>query len=163
MDKSAAQPALTDELKEYILEQKQVPGSLIAVLHKVQDHFGYIPRAIAFDVANLMEIPVAKIYGVVTFYHSFKLEPPGDHKIGICTGTACYLKGGQELLEELGDILGVEENTVTDDGLFSYQSVRCLGCCGQAPAISVDGEVYGSVTAEKLSQIIDKYRGEDNG
>jgi len=150
---------LTPELKAFIAEWKEQPGCLIMVLHRIQEHFGYVPREIAFEVADLLAIPLAKIYGVITFYHFFKMTKPGKHTIAVCMGTACYLKGGQQLLDELEALLGAKADEVTDDGEFSISAVRCIGCCGLAPVLTVDGEVYGNLKPDQLAEIVAKYRG----
>lgn len=149
---------LTDDLRAFIAEWKPRPGNLIMVLHRVQEHFGYIPRKAAFEVAELLDIPVAKIYGVVTFYHFFKLTEPGRVQIQVCMGTACYLKGGEDLILELERHLGVGLNVVTPDGQFSVEAVRCIGCCGLAPVMTVNGEVFGHVTKKELPKIIARFR-----
>ncbi len=149
---------LTPELIAFINEWKPRPGNLIMVLHRVQEHFGYVPRSVAFQVAALLEIPPAKVYGVLTFYHFFKLDKPGRFQISVCLGTACYLKGGGDILEELKSILGIDVNEVTPDGLFSIQAVRCIGCCGLAPVISVNGEVHGSLKKSDIAGIVEHYR-----
>ena len=149
---------LTTELISFINEWKDKQGNLIMVLHQVQEHFGYIPREIAFEVANLLDVPVAKIYGVITFYHLFKLTKPGRNRIAICMGTACYLKGGEDILLELERLLGVGLNTVTPDGEFSLEAVRCIGCCGLAPVMSINGEVFGCVKKAKLPKILANFR-----
>ncbi len=154
----AAQAQLTPELRDFVLEWKNQPGSLIMVLHRVQSELGYIPREAAFEVAALLDIPLARIYGVVTFYNFFKLQQPGKYNIQICMGTACYLKGGEDLILELERQLGVPINTVTPDGLFSVEAVRCVGCCGLAPVMVVNGEVYGTVKTKELAGILEKYR-----
>ena len=146
------------ELIAFIDEWKEKPGSLIMILHKTQETFGYIPRPAAEKLARITGIPLARIYGVITFYHFFKTTQPGKHKISVCLGTACYLKGGQDLIEEARSILGIAEGEVTKDGLFSIDPVRCVGCCGLAPVITVDGETYGKVTKDQLPGIIAKYR-----
>ncbi len=160
---SATKPAegiqkLTPELKAFVAEWKSKPGNLIMVLHRVQQTFGYIPREVAFEVADLLDVPLAKIYGVVTFYNFFKLKKPGRNQIQVCMGTACYLKGGEDIIQELQGILGVGLNTVTPDGEFSVEAVRCLGCCGLAPVMVINGEVYGKVKTEDLPGIIAKIR-----
>ncbi|MDD2454932.1 MAG: NAD(P)H-dependent oxidoreductase subunit E [Kiritimatiellae bacterium] len=156
-DKPAESPhKLSSELKAFIAEWKNKPGNLIMVLHRVQQSFGYIPREVAFEVAGLLEIPLAKIYGVITFYNFFKLKKPGRNQIQVCMGTACYLKGGEDIIEELEGILGVGLNTVTPDGEFSVEAVRCLGCCGLAPVMVINGEVFGKVKTEDLRGIIAK-------
>ena len=148
---------LTPEIDAFIAKWKDKPGNLIMVLHRVQEEFGYIPRQAAFEVAEALAVPVAKIYGVVTFYHFFKLSKPGKNQIAVCMGTACYLKGGQDLIDECERILGVGLNTVTEDGEFSVEAVRCIGCCGLAPVVTLNGEVFGEVDAKKMKQIIQRF------
>lgn len=151
---------LAPELMAYIEEWKPKPGNLIMVLHRIQEHYGYIPRAIAFQVAALLGIPLAKVYGVITFYHFFKLKKPGKFRISVCMGTACYLKGGSDLIQEMENLLGVGLNTVTADGLFSVEAVRCIGCCGLAPVLAVNGTVHGALKTEDLAGIVSQYRSE---
>jgi len=148
---------LSPELIGFIEQWKEKEGNLIMVLHKVQEHFGYIPREIVFEVAERLDVPVAKIYGVITFYHLFKLTKPGKHQIAVCMGTACYLKGGEDLILELERQLGVGINTVTDDGEFSVEAVRCIGCCGLAPVMTVDGETFGNLKTKELAGILKKF------
>jgi NADH-quinone oxidoreductase subunit E len=151
---------LTPELIEFIRQWKDRPGNLIMVLHKVQEVFGYVPRDIAFEVARRLDVPLAKIYGVLTFYHLFKLRKPGRHQIAVCMGTACYLKGAEELISEIGSLLDIGVNGITEDGEFSLESVRCIGCCGLAPVMTIDGEVYGRLTREMIPEILAKYKGQ---
>lgn len=146
------------ELVEFINDWKTKPGNLIMILHKVQEHYGYIPRQAAIALSEMIDTPLAKIYGVITFYHLFSLKKPGKHKIAVCMGTACYLKGGQDLLDELENLLGAGVNQVTPDGKFSTEAVRCIGCCGLAPVMSVDGKVYGNVTKDELPDILAEYQ-----
>jgi NADH-quinone oxidoreductase subunit E len=156
---AAATPKkLTPELKAFIKEWKDKPGNLIMVLHKVQQEFGYLPREVAFEIAAALEVPLAKIYGVVTFYNFFKLKKPGKNIVQVCMGTACYLKGGEDLIHGLEKILGVGINTVTPDGEFSVEAVRCVGCCGLAPAILANGEVFGKVKESELPGILEKIK-----
>jgi len=150
---------LTPELREFVEVHKAVPGSLIMVLHRVQQEYGFVPRAIAFEVATLLGVPLAKIYGVMTFYHYFKLKQPGRHQVAVCMGTACYLKGGEDLIQEMENLLGVGLNVVTPDGEFSVEAVRCIGCCGLAPVLTVDGEVHGNLKKDDLPDILARYRG----
>ena len=154
--KKAVRVQITPELMAFIQEWKSKPGNLIMVLHRVQQNFGYIPREVAFEVADLLDIPLAKIYGVITFYNFFKLKKPGRNQIQVCMGTACYLKGGEDIIQELEGILGVGLNTVTPDGEFSVEAVRCVGCCGLAPVMVLNGEVFGKVKTEDLRGIIAK-------
>ena len=155
---AAADEVLTPELEAFIRKWKNEPGNLIMVLHKVQEHFGYVPRPVAFQVAEQLGIPLAKVYGVLTFYHFFKLEKPGRFRISVCMGTACYLKGAADLLQELENILGVGLDTVTPDGLFSVEAVRCLGCCGLAPVMSVNGTMHGNLKREDVAGIVAQYQ-----
>ena len=146
------------ELFSFIKEWKDKPGNLIMVLHRVQQEQSYISREAADKVAALLDVPLATIWGVVSFYHFFKLTRPGEHNIQVCMGTACYLKGAQPLVEELTKRLGIGIGGVTDDGLFSLEAVRCIGCCGLAPVLNVGGEVFGKVTKDQVAGIIAKYR-----
>jgi NADH-quinone oxidoreductase subunit E len=148
----------SSELLKFIEEWKEKPGNLIMILHRVQEEFGFIPRQAAMKVAELIDVPLAKIYGVVTFYHFFKLNKPGRHNIQVCMGTACYLKGGEDLLQELENLLGIGVNQVTDDGEFSIEAVRCVGCCGLAPVMVVGEEVFGKVTKDVLPDVIARFR-----
>ncbi len=151
---------LPKELEDFIAEWKNKPGNLIMILHKVQEIYGYIPRKVAMKISKLLNEPLAKIYGVITFYHLFKLNKPGRYKISVCMGTACYLKGGNDLLMELENLLGIGVGGTTEDGLFSLQTVRCVGCCGLAPVIMINNDVYGNLTKEKLPEILGKYKQE---
>ncbi len=154
----AAQIEFSKELTDFIDEWKDKPGSLIMLLHRIQEEFSYIPREAAEKLAIITGLPLAKIYGVVTFYHLFKTTRPGKNRIAICLGTACYLRGGQDLIDETESILGIKGDEVTDDGQFSIDAVRCLGCCGLAPVLMVGTEVYGKVKKEQMAEIIAKYR-----
>ena len=149
---------MTPELKAFIEEWKQKPGNLIMVLHRVQQTYGYIPREIAIETAQLLEVPLAKIYGVITFYNFFRLQRAGKYNVQVCLGTACYLRGGDDLIKEFEKLLGVGLNTSTEDGLFSVEAVRCLGCCGLAPVAVVNGEVHGKLETKNVKEIIEKYR-----
>ena len=146
------------ELISFINEWKVKPGSLIMILHKTQETFGFISREAADKLAQLTGIPLASIYGVITFYHFFKTTKPGKHRISVCLGTACYLKGGQDLIEEARSILGLAPGAVTEDGLFSIDPVRCVGCCGLAPVIVIGADTYGKLTKDLLPEIIAKYK-----
>ena len=148
---------MTPQLKAFIEEWKDKPGNLIMVLHKVQQTYGYIPRSIAIEISDMLDVPLAKIYGVVTFYNFFKLQKAGKYIAQVCLGTACYLRGGDDLIKEFEKQLGVGVNATTADGLFSVEAVRCLGCCGLAPVVVVNGEVYGKLKKEDVAGIIEKY------
>jgi len=144
----------SNELISFINEWKNQPGNLIMVLHRVQEEFSYIPRAAAKKVSEMLGVSLSKIYGVITFYHYFKLEKPGKHNIQVCMGTACYLKGGEDLIDELENVLGIGVNQVTDDGKFSIEAVRCVGCCGLAPVVVIGGKVFGKLTKKKLPEVL---------
>ena len=150
----------TDELLAFIDEWKVKPGSIIMILHKTQETFGYISRPAAQRLAELTGLPLAKIYGVITFYHFFKTTKPGRHKVSVCMGTACYLKGGQDLLDGTRRLLGIGPDEVTPDGLFSVDPVRCVGCCGLAPLLTVGTETFGKLSKDMIPGIIEKFRPE---
>lgn len=156
--KNEEKVAVTPELTAFIQEWKDKPGNLIMVLHRVQETYGYIPRSVAFETASMLDIPLAKIYGVVTFYNYFRQEKTGKYNIQVCMGTACYLRGGEDLILELERELGVGVNVKTPDGLFSVEPVRCLGCCGLAPVMVVNGEVHGKLKTNQIKGILDHYR-----
>lgn len=158
-EKEDANVKFSAELNAFIEEWKEKPGNLIMILHRVQEDYGYIPREAALELSRRLDVPLAKIYGVVTFYHFFKLNKPGKHKIAVCMGTACYLKGGEDLILEIERLLGLPVNGTTEDGEFSLEAVRCIGCCGLAPVMTIDGEVFGKVTKDKLPEIIAKFKG----
>jgi NADH-quinone oxidoreductase subunit E len=146
------------ELLAFIDEWKVKPGSLIMILHKTQEIYGYISRPAAEKLSRLTGIPLARIYGVITFYHFFKTTKPGKHKISVCLGTACYLKGSEDLIDETRSLLGLDPNGVTDDGKFSVDPVRCVGCCGLAPVLTVNNDTYGKLTKDMIPGIIAKYQ-----
>ena len=157
---ATTETTLSQGILDFIEKWRERPGNLIMILHRVQEEYGYIPRETALQLAQELDVPLAKIYGVITFYHFFKLEKPGRNQISVCMGTACYLKGGEDLIDELENLLGIGVNAVTDDGEFSIEAVRCVGCCGLAPLVVVNGEVYGKVTKAKLPEILAKHRDE---
>ncbi len=147
----------SDSLMSFISEWKEKPGNLIMVLHKVQGELGYISREAAERVAELLDVPLAKVWGVMTFYHFFKLTKPGKHNIAVCLGTACYLKGGDKVIEAVKQNIGIGVGQVTSDGKFSLESVRCVGCCGLAPVMTVSGEVFGKVTKDMVPGILSRF------
>lgn len=155
---SKADLSFSQELMAYIETWRDKPGNLIMILHKVQEEQGYISKEAGKKVAKILNVPLAKIYGVVTFYHYFRLQKPGKHNIKICMGTACYLKGGEDILGELENLLGIGVNQTTEDEQFSIEAVRCVGACGLAPVIVVDDEVYGKLTKDRLPEILAKYQ-----
>ena len=153
-----ARSELPAELVEFVDEWRDRPGNLIMILHKMQGLYGFVPREAALALARYMDVPLARIYGVITFYHYFKLSKPGRNQMSVCMGTACYLKGAGDLIAEIEQLLSIGVNSVTDDGEFSLESVRCVGCCGLAPVLTVNGEVYGKVNKKELAGIVAKHR-----
>jgi len=151
----------TKDLDTYLIQLakkwKDKRGSLIMILHDVQHIYGYVPRETSLKLAQLLDVPLAKIYEVITFYNYFKLDPPGKHNIAVCLGTACYLKGAPELIDEVTKILGIAEGQTTKDNLFHLDVVRCLGCCGLAPVMMIDEKVYGKVQRKQIAEILQQY------
>ncbi|MEI6437807.1 MAG: NAD(P)H-dependent oxidoreductase subunit E [Candidatus Omnitrophota bacterium] len=145
---------IDEDVKKVVERWKDKRGNLIMVLHDVQDHYGFVPRAAALEVSRQLDVPLARIYEVLTFYNFFKLQAPGKFNISVCLGTACYLKGATALIDEIRHLLHVEEGHTTKDGLFHLQIVRCLGCCGLAPVITVEGKVYSAVKRSDVVGII---------
>lgn len=146
------------ELENYILTLEDKKSSLIIILHKAQEIFGYIPEEVQEFIAEKIEVPVSKVYGVVSFYNFFSMEPKGKYPISVCTGTACYVRGAEKILEALQKELGLKLGGVTEDGLFSLDSLRCVGACGLAPVMLVGKDVHGKVKPEDVKKIIKNYK-----
>lgn len=151
----------TKAISELAEKWRDKKGSLIMVLHEIQNHYGYVPRDVSLELSKVLDIPLARIYEVITFYNYFKLEPPGKFTIAVCLGTACYLKGAADLVEEVKSLLNVKEGETTPDGLFHLDVVRCLGCCGLAPVMMINGQIYGKVKRNEVMGILSKYKKED--
>ncbi len=132
------------------------PDSLIQVLHAAQELFGYLSADVLRYVAGSLKIPIAQVYGVVTFYHLFTTLPRGKHHIMVCTGTTCHVRGAKTLLERLEQQLGIREGETTKDNLFSLHTARCIGACALAPAIAVDDDVYGKLSPDKIQRFCQK-------
>lgn len=146
------------EFIESIQGNENSDSYLIAVLHKTQDTFGYVPRDMMDEISVRMKIPTAHIWGVVTFYHYFNLTPPGKYVVSVCLGTACYVKGAQQILEAIQKELKIDFGQVTEDGLFSLQPARCLGACGIAPVVMVGDKIHGELTPQKVVELLNQYR-----
>jgi len=131
---------------------------LMMILSDIQNEYGYIPLEVQEIVSKKTGISVAEIYGVVTFYSFFSLVPNGKYVIGCCLGTACYVKGAQQVIDKFSEILGIKAGETTADGLFSLDALRCIGACGIAPAVSVSGKVFPKVTVDEVPKIIEEYR-----
>lgn len=145
---------ITDIVNRY--KDEETP--LMMVLEAIQSEYGYIPLEVQELVSSLMNIPVAEIYGVVTFYSFFSLNPKGKYVIGVCLGTACYVKGSQLVMDKFSELLGIKPGETTKDGLFTLDALRCIGACGIAPAISINGKVYPKMSVDKVAGIIEEYR-----
>ncbi|MCX7904544.1 MAG: NADH-quinone oxidoreductase subunit NuoE [Caloramator sp.] len=146
------------QLEEYIDSLEQKEGALIGVLYKAQEIFGYLPKDVQLFIARKLGITAAKVYGVATFYSYFTMEPRGKHVINVCMGTACFVKGADKILEEIKKELDIKEGNMSKDGLFTVDTLRCVGACGLAPVVMVDGKVYGRVKIEDVKGILDEYR-----
>lgn len=134
-------------------------GSLIPILQDVQEGFGYLSEEVVEELERLMEISANEIYGVATFYSQFRFNPPGQHTVQGCQGTACHIRGGQKILKELEQRLGITVGQTTEDGKFDLERVACLGCCALAPVVAVDGKVYAQMAAKKVPSMLAQYGG----
>ena len=162
--KAAAEAALPANVVAFIASVTGTVHSesqLIAILHMVQAHSGWLSQPQMEAVAQLAQIPLAKVTGVATFYHYFRLQPRGRHMINVCLGTACYVKGADKISQRLIDNLGIAFGETTKDGMFSLESTRCLGTCGLAPVVMIDDQVHGPVTPGEVSLILEKYLKKD--
>lgn len=148
------------EIDIFIDSLKDPVESLINVLHYAQGLFGYLPPNLQLYIARKLDIPTAKISGVVSFYSYFTEQKTGKHVVSVCMGTACYVKGAVNILQKVLKELDVEKNEITKDGLFSVKDVRCVGACSLAPILTVDDKVYGNVTEDKVADILNSYRGD---
>lgn len=146
------------DIKEICKSFNNDKGELINVLHKTQGKIGYLPPEVQMIIAEELKIPVAKVYGVVTFYSFFTMTPKGKHPISICLGTACYVRGADNIVSEFSRLLGIKVGETTPDGLFSLDCLRCVGACGLAPVVLVGEKVYGRVTTDQVKHIIEDYR-----
>lgn len=145
------------ELLKVISEHADDQGALMPVLQKAQEIYGYLPVEVQTIISNEMDIPLEKVYGVVTFYSQFSLNPKGKYKISVCLGTACYVKGSGDIYNTLMEKLGIVGGECTPDGKFSLDACRCIGACGLAPVLTVNEDVYGRLTVDDIDGIIEKY------
>ena len=146
------------ELMSVIAQYKDQAGALIPVLHQAQEIYGYLPIEVQTMIADGLGVPLAEVYGVVTFYTQFSLNPKGEYKIAVCLGTACYVKGSGDILEKFGELLGLAGGGTSPDGKWSLEATRCIGACGLAPVLTVNGNVYGRLTTKDVQGIIDEYK-----
>jgi len=148
-----------NKIREICASFNNDPQELINVLHKCQEHFGYLPAEVQEVISNELVVPVAKIYGVVTFYSFFTMTPKGKHPVSICMGTACYVRGAEKVLEEFKKELGLQVGQTSPDGKFSLSSLRCVGACGLAPVVMVGDKTYGRVAPDDVRNILKEYEG----
>lgn len=147
---------INDSVKKLVGEWENVEGNLIMIFHGIQKHYGYVPRNVAKYVSEEINVPLTRIYEILTFYNFFTMEPPADNHIAVCMGTACYLNGAKDLIDEVKSKLnlkGVEQ--YSEDRKYKLEEVRCIGCCGLSPVITFNGEVRGRVKPEDISKLID--------
>ena len=147
---------IKEEMKEILEKYKVDKENLIPILNDVQEKYGYIPKLAQLEISNYLRLPMAEIFGVITFYSRFTLEPKGKYNISVCLGTACFVKGSQSILDRLKDRLKIEEGKTTEDGKFSIDTTSCVGACGIAPVFTVNNEVYGHATVKKLDEVINE-------
>jgi NADH-quinone oxidoreductase E subunit len=147
-----------EHFKRDLIDKRKQNGSLIPLLQSAQDTYGYIPEKAIHYISELVNIPAAEIYGVITFYSQFRLKPLGKNILRICEGTACHVNGAKSILSVLQDELGISVGETSEDGLFTLQSVACLGCCSLAPVIMINDETHGNLTRSSLVKVIKKYK-----
>ena len=144
------------EVQDIMNPYKEEKDNLIPILNDIQEKYGYIPKVAQMEVSKYLNIPMAEIFGVITFYSRFTLEPKGKYNISVCLGTACFVKGSQVILDRLKERLNLEEGKTSEDGKFSIDTTRCVGACGIAPVFTVNGEVYGHATVKKLDEVLEQ-------
>ncbi len=150
-------PEQEEQLKAVIAAHKDQKGAAIPVLHEAQNIYGYLPMEVQKMIAEGLNIPLAEIYGIVTFYAQFSLNPKGKYQIGVCLGTACYVKGSGDILDEVKKYLNIEVGECTPDGKFSLDATRCIGACGLAPVVTINEDVYGRLGKGEIVEILKKY------
>ncbi len=145
-------------LNEIIDRHNAKSKNLISILYDIQEEVGYLPTEVQKFVSEQLNVPLSKIHGVITFYSYFNTTPDGEHTIGYCTGTACYAKGGEEVLNKIKEELEVEDGETSEDGVYTLDTRRCIGCCGKAPVMMIDDDIYGNLTPDEIPDILDIYR-----
>ncbi|KHO62148.1 NAD(P)-dependent iron-only hydrogenase diaphorase component iron-sulfur protein [Thermoanaerobacter sp. YS13] len=146
-----------ERFKKALEQLKNVPGSLIAIMNEAQEIFGYLPIEVQLYISKEMNVPLTEIFGIATFYSRFTLKPSGKYKINLCMGTACYVRGAAMVLEKIKEKLGIQVGETTPDGKFSLEPTRCLGACGLAPVMMINGEVFGRLTPDDVDEILSKF------
>jgi NADH-quinone oxidoreductase E subunit len=157
-ENAALSPEAREKIAGIVESNKNHEGALINVLHETQEYLGYIPYEAQVIIAEGMGIPLTEVYGVITFYSRFTLNPVGKYKIGLCMGTACYVKGSDRVLDRVQSSLKLKSGETSPDGLFSLEATRCIGACGLAPVMMINEDVYGKLTPDEVDSILEKYR-----
>lgn len=147
--------------KEILEKYDKDKSNLIKILNDVQEKSGYIPMKAQKEISEYLQMPMAEIYGVITFYSRFTLRPKGKYNISVCLGTACYVKGSEKVLDRLKEKLGIDVGETTPDGKFSIEATRCIGACGLAPVFTVNDEVYGNATPELMDKVLEEYQNKE--
>lgn len=146
------------KLEEILTKYEKDKSNLIQVLNEVQEYYGYVPMKAQEEISQYLDMEMAEIYGVITFYSRFTLKPKGKYNVAVCLGTACFVKGSEKLLDTAKEALKIKEGETTPDGKFSLEATRCIGACGLAPVFTVNDEVYGKATPELMKKVIEEYR-----
>lgn len=146
-----------DELKVIIDKHRETPGCLMQIMQEAQHKYGYLPIEVQDMIAIELDVPLTEVYGVSTFYSLFNLEPKGEFTVGVCLGTACYVKNAQDILDKISDKLGIKVGETTEDGKFTLEATRCVGACGLAPVMMINDDVYGRLQAKEVEEILKKY------
>ena len=146
-----------EALLKVIAELKDTKGALMPIMQKAQDIYGYLPYEVQKIISDNTGIPIEKIYGVATFYAQFALNPKGKYKISVCLGTACYVKGSGAICDKVAELTGIKPGDISKSGIYSFEATRCIGACGLAPVMTVNGDVYGRITAKDVADILAKY------
>ncbi len=146
-----------DVVRDIVAKYQDVNGSLMMILQDAQNTYGYLPLDVQATIAEELNIPLTEVYGVVTFYSQFTLTPKGKFQIGVCLGTACYVRGSQDIIDKVNSILGTKTGETTEDGKFTVEATRCVGACGLAPVMMINEEVYGRLNVKEVPGILEKY------
>ena len=158
MDCSCGNNPKDEEMNSILEKYSKDKSNLIQILNEVQENYGYIPKYSQISISEYLDIPLAEIYGVITFYARFTLKPKGKYNIAVCLGTACFVKGSEKVLDKAKEILKIDVGETTEDGKFSLEATRCIGACGLAPVLTVNEEVYGKATPELMEKVIAEYK-----
>lgn len=154
-------PEVASDVAAICGKHKDEPSPLMLILEEIQKKYGYIPVEIQKIVASEIGVPAAEVYGVVTFYNFFSVTPKGKYVIGVCLGTACYVKNSQTILDKFEELLAIKPGETTKDGLFTIEAIRCMGACALAPAVSVNGKVYPQMTSDRVGEVINEYKAKE--